>query len=70
MQIDGPSTEGHTVFKIVLNNDIVLVEHIISNKTAVLPLAWNRAHPLQRHIVGIEVAGIFNIVPYAIDHLP
>ena len=70
MQVDRPAAESNPVFKRLLSDNIVLVQHVIAEKTAIFPLARKRAYPFQRHVVGIEFARIFDIIPYAINNRP
>lgn len=54
------------VLEFPLRDNIVLVQHVIADETAVFPFARNRADPFQRHVIGIEFARIFNVIPNAV----
>lgn len=70
MQVNGPAAKGNGIRELPLADNIVLGEHIVTREAAVLPFARQRTNPLQRHMVGIKLTGILDIVPDPVDHGP
>ncbi|MNW04943.1 hypothetical protein D3C71_2011120 [compost metagenome] len=70
MEIDGPAAEGYPVREEPLGQNVVLVQHIVPHEPPVLPFPRDGTDPLQRQIGRIELAGILDIIPDAIDGGP
>ena len=70
VQVDRPAAEGHRIREVHLVEDVVLRERVVADEAAVLALAGQGADPLQRQVLGIEVAGVLDVVPDAEDHAP
>lgn len=70
MQVDGPAAKSYGIRELLLADNIVLGEHMVTREAAVLPFARKRTDPLQRHMIGIEFPGVLDVVPDPIDHGP
>ncbi len=70
VQVDGPAAERHPVGELALAEDVALVEDVVAEEAPVLALAGHRAHPFQRHGVRVELAGVLDVVPDAVDDRP
>ena len=61
MQVDGPAAKGNGIRELLLADNIVLGEHIVTREAAVLPFARQRTNPLQRHMICIKLAGVLDM---------
>ncbi|MNC04222.1 hypothetical protein D3C75_516560 [compost metagenome] len=70
VKINGPAAEADPVTKRLLGDNVLLLHHIIPDKAPVLPFARHGAHPLQSHGVRVELPGVFDVIPNAVDYRP
>ncbi|MNW49970.1 hypothetical protein D3C74_274070 [compost metagenome] len=68
MQVDRPAAERDPVLERLLRQNVVLGQRVVAEKAAVFPLAGDRADPFQGHAVGVELSGIFDVIPNSVDN--
>ena len=71
MEIERPATDGDGIGVLALLDHVLLDEDVIALEAAALAFARDGADPFESHCFGLrELAGILDIVPDAVDHLP
>ncbi|MNI30170.1 hypothetical protein D3C73_840050 [compost metagenome] len=70
MEIDRPAAKRHAVRELTLGDNVILVQHVVADEPPVFAFAGQRADPFQRHVFGAEFAGVFDIIPNAVNDGP
>src|SRR5688572_8179895 len=71
VEVNTPSTKCHRIIKLLLFNNILLLQYIITFKSPAFPFAGNRTHPFKRKVRCFgKQAGIFYIVPDSVNNPP
>ena len=67
VQVDGPAAEGDVVVVVDLTEDVVLGEHVIAEEPPVFAFSREGADPFEVEVLGLEAAGVLDVVPDAED---